>query len=107
MRYLNFIKLQRATRSTKQTNAKQDTPANDNTYLDIDLSMKMFESEILWSAYHLNEGNMEPSQYMNNVFAKINEAVENLKNANVSFHKLNFINNFEKYWSFAYFYSLD
>lgn len=74
---------QKATRSIKQKDGKQDIPV-DEKYLDIDLSLKMFESEVLWSAYHLNNGNMATSQYMDSLFAKISEAIEKAKNLNVS-----------------------
>jgi hypothetical protein len=78
---------QRATRSTKQKGNKQETPAEDR-YLDIDLSLKMFESEVLWSAYHLNDGNSASSQYMDSLFAKISETIENAKNMDVSYRTL-------------------
>lgn len=45
----------------------------------------MFESEVLWSAYHLSEGNVATPQY--DLFAKFTEAIENAKNLNVSSYR--------------------
>lgn len=52
--------------------------------MDLDLSLNMFESEVCWTKYHTNKNVVASGEYLDHLFIKIQQAIENAKDMDVS-----------------------
>lgn len=75
---------------------KQKISSSDK-FMDLDFSINMFESEIFWSARHTDKNVVASGEYLDHLFRRIQQAIEDAEDIDVSFAhmflKINFLTN--------------